>query len=434
MWALGALFHTDVLLVYREGPLAPKLTSALVVAIAVATCWRPTVAMLGTLAVVELIDVAVGMPQVPNHWLLSGFADLALVAAWTRARRPASLLATVRAPIMVSVAIFYCWTGFWKLNSDFFRPEISCAMFSWERLLTVFHWLPDTPSLRRVLIAATLGLELGGPLLLLVPATRGAAVVAFVGFHLLLGLDTVKVYLNFASVMFPLLILFLPDGGVARIADRVPARAQALPRIAASAYLAVALAGIAAGPASPLYMVARWALWLVYALALVVTTLVATVGAPRPTRVLPGGPSGAVWLVPVLVALNGVAPVFGLKTRTSWQMYSNIRLEAETSNHYLVPRSLDVLGVMTHPIVVVDGGGMALRDVAGSGLALPEIELRRRLAADPDASITWERDGERHVTAHVRDDPELSAPLSFPQRKLMIFRPLGDGAERRCDW
>ena len=130
---------------------------------------------------------------------------------------------------------------------------------------------------------------------------------------------------------------------------------------------------------------------------------------------------------------NGLAPVLGLKTRTSWQMYSNVRLEAATSNHFVFPRSLDLVGALDDPVTVLEADGHEFRDVAGTGMMLPWIEFRRRLALGSTGSITWVHDGERHVTPRVADDPSLS-PLPWVIRKLMIFRPLGPEVVRVCDW
>jgi hypothetical protein len=104
------------------------------------------------------------------------------------------------------------------------------------------------------------------------------------------------------------------------------------------------------------------------------------------------------------------------------------------SNHLFFPRALDVLGALQDTVTGIEGGGAALQDVAGTQLALPWIEFRRRLATVPDTAVTWERQGVRHSTARAADDPALSEPLPLLVRKLMIFRPLGPGAEARCDW
>jgi hypothetical protein len=435
-WALGALLHLEPVLVFvRDPALAPKVTGALLVVAALAACWRPSVRTSTALAAVQLADVAVQLPAVPNHWLLAGFVNLGWLLARARGGSPQALLAQARAPLMVATAVFYLWTGTWKLNADFLRLDTSCAVASWDRLLRTFAWLPDLPAVRAGIVGGTLAVELLGPVLLLLPATRAIAVLAFVVFHLLLGLDATKVYLNFASVMFPLLLLFLPDAAVVRLGRFVPARAGRLARLAAVGYVAVALAGVAAGPASPLFLLARWAFWLAYATTLVALVLLAVVPPPRRAPMLPAGAAGSLaWAVPVLVALNGAAPILGVKTRTSWQMYSNARLEPDASNHYLFARSLDLAGAMRDRVRVAEGGGEAFHDVAGTGLALPWIEFRRRVAAVPDARVVWERGGRTHATARAADDPDLAAPLPWLVRTFMIFRPLGPGAAARCDW
>lgn len=435
-WGLAALFHLEYAIVFgREPALAPKLTAALLTAAALAACWRPSVATLTALAAAILTDVAVLMPAVPNHWLLAALVSLGLLLARPGAEVGRTLLGRVRAPLMLATAVFYLWTGTWKLNADFLRLDASCAVASWDRLVHWFAWLPDAPAARAAIVGGTLGIELLGPLLLLLPATRGVAVLGFVGFHVLLGLDAAKVYLNFASVMFPLLLLFLPDAAVERLGRFVPARAGRLARIASAGYLAVALAGIVAGPTSPLFLLGRWVVWLVYAIALFALVLLAVVPPARPSRPLPAGAAGSLaWIVPLLVLANGVAPLLGLKTRTSWQMYSNVRLEPDASNHFLFARTLDVAGALADRVTVGESDGNAFRDVVGSARALPWVEFRRRVAQNPDAAVTWTRNGVTHRTARAADDPLLTEPLPLPVRKLMIFRPLGPGAEALCDW
>src|SRR5262249_9498680 len=113
-WALAALFHTEYhFLAYRQAALTPKLTALLVTAPRAPTVWRPSVGALTALAVAELLDVAVLLPEVPNHWLLAGLVSLAWLLGRIGAGRDdgEALLARVRPPLLVAVAL---WTGFWK--------------------------------------------------------------------------------------------------------------------------------------------------------------------------------------------------------------------------------------------------------------------------------------------------------------------------------
>jgi hypothetical protein len=434
LWGVSALFHIEYqALLSRDVPVAQLVTAGLVTMAAIATCWKPTLDRFAALAAAQLADVCVLLPEVPNHWLLAGFVNVGWLIAWARASTPTELVRRARAPLMTAVAVFYVWTGVWKLNADFVRPDVSCAVMSWGRIVEASRWMPNPTALRRAIIGGTLGLELVGPFLLLLPATRGVAVVAFLAFHLMLGLDVRRVHLNFSSVMFPLLLMFLPDAAIARLERLVPGRALRRLGRATGAYLVLVVVATTATRLAPVFVLGRWVLWLCYASALCVLVAVAVAGASRPLAWLPAGSQrSGVWLVPVLIVLNGAAPLLGLKTRTAWQMYSNVRLEPDASNHFLFARSLDVMGALRDPVNIVASESSSLRDVAGTEMTLPWIEFRRRLTLDP-AATTWLRRGERHVTTSV-DDPALGPLPSLLVRKLMTFRPLGPQAAARCDW
>jgi hypothetical protein len=434
LWGVAALFHIEYqALLTRDAPAAHLVTAGLVTVAALATCWKPTLDRFAALAAAQVADVCILLPDVPNHWLLAGLVNVGWLIGWARASTPEQLIRRARAPLMVAVALFYLWTGVWKLNADFVRPEVSCAVMSWERVVATARWMPNAETLPRGIIAATLLVELVGPFLLLLPATRGLAVVTFLGFHLLLGLDVRRVHLNFSSVMFPLIVLFLPDTAIARLERLVPGRALRGVGRAAGAYLVLVAVAVTASPLAPMFLLGRWLLWLCSASVLCVLIAVAVAGASRPHTWLPADRQPSlVWIVPALVVLNGLTPIFGLKTRTAWQMYSNARIEPDASNHFLFGRSMDVMGALRDPVSVVASESPSLRDVAGTDMTLPWIEFRRRLLAQP-AATTWRRGGESHVTTGP-DDPALGAPPSVLVRKLMTFRPLGPQAAARCDW
>ena len=435
-WALATLFHLEFhYLVYVEPALAPKVTGAITAVAAFAALLRPgDPRAFAALALAQLADVVTLLPEVPNHWLLAGLVNLAWLLVMVRAGRvPAAgalLLRHARAPLLVGVALFYAFTGFWKLNHDFLRPEVSCAVVSWENLLAQFHWLPDAGDLREGVIWTTLLVELVGPLLLLVPRARRIGAPLLIVFHVLLGLDALKRFVNFASVMVALLLLYLPPSAAGTRKLAVAAR-RAGP-VAATVYALLVAVAVAAGPAAPLYLLGRWVVWLVYAGLLVAGVLVVVLRADGERGWERSGARVA-WIFPVLVVLNGIAPILGVKNRTSWQMYSNLRLEADASNHVLVPRSADLFGALSDRVVVLETSIPVLDGFVRSGLDLTWIEFRRLVASDPEGSVTYERHGVRTRVRRVADAPAL-VPPPFLVRKLMFFRPLGPKVAETCVW
>src|SRR5258706_15114620 len=86
MWALAALFHTEMDWLVTSAPPGAVVTGALVGLSALAVLALPAHPIaLALLAGAELADVVRLLPEVPNHWLLAAFIDLALLGAFARA-------------------------------------------------------------------------------------------------------------------------------------------------------------------------------------------------------------------------------------------------------------------------------------------------------------------------------------------------------------
>ena len=148
----------------------------------------------------------------------------------------------------------------------------------------------------------------------------------------------------------------------------------------------------------------------------------------------PGATRSYAWLFAVLVLLNGLCPWLGIKDRNSWQMYSNLRLEPGASNHWIIPRSLDLLGLQSDTVQVQYVSYGYLNTVWTS----PDVEVRWYMLRwhawqDPAMAISYRRDGVTHEAATVAEDPLLTPP-SWPLRKISWFRPAGPPVAEQCQW
>jgi hypothetical protein len=140
-------------------------------------------------------------------------------------------------------------------------------------------------------------------------------------------------------------------------------------------------------------------------------------------------------VIPLVVALNGLSPYVGLKTETSWAMYSNLRTEVHP-NHFLVPVSAKVFGYQDDLVEILDTSLPALAEYVGGDVRLTFFEFRRMCsAATGDFDVSYRRHGEDRtleIVAGVASDPAVCRAHPWLLGKLLRFRPVDTGAQARC--
>ncbi len=464
LYAAAVLLHIAWPPVFQlSPPLSPPawLLAGLVLA-AVAVIHRPaSVGRLLGLAGVQLLDVAYYLPFVPNHWLLTGIVSLAILgAAGAGALRGGraglqfgELYQTLTPPVRISAVLFYFFAFFHKLNADFLNPDMSCAVKFLEQTLALVG-LAALPGMGTSVIWATLAAELFLAVGLAVPRWRQAACLLGAGFHMLLALDAPHVFYNFSAVMFAVLWVCLPAS-----------RADSLARSPVAGYfgrfhflggygLIVGLAWWFPAEAWRVTAFGFSGLWLGLAITLLrrggflgrCNVVRFACAARRPSdRPIPLAPieaqpgrrvAGVLLLLPALVVLNGLSPYLGLKTRTAWQMYSNLNLDAATSNHFIVPYSLDIGGFLADSVRILATSDPALRaGYVRTGLWITWFELRRHLGQQPVKELTYVRPA--RVAGPVGPAEEAAPRKTLGQavlEKLLIFRPVGAASAGVCDW
>lgn len=142
-----------------------------------------------------------------------------------------------------------------------------------------------------------------------------------------------------------------------------------------------------------------------------------------------------------VAVLNGLSPYIGLKTRSAFSMYSNLRVEPGFSNHWFMPPSRDPLGLFANPVTVESVDEPRYESfLGGAGQDFPYIvacDFLARTGAAPgmkndDASISFSRNGVSTTLSRNSPLPEDCPP--WPLRKLLFFGPVGPGSEERCVW
>jgi len=134
-----------------------------------------------------------------------------------------------------------------------------------------------------------------------------------------------------------------------------------------------------------------------------------------------------------VVFINGACPYLGLKTETSFAMYSNLRAEDGRSSHPLVPAHFAPFQFQNDLVEVVDSSDSGLREIANSGMLLTWFDLRRRAWMNPSMSVSFVRGDTTVAVENIGSRPDLVPPVSWWAGRLMPFRPVEKEGSRACD-
>lgn len=394
----------------------------LVVAAAVVVLCRPrSVGALVALLGAEVVAVARDLPVVGTHRLLllivAGTVLASIASSTLRERRlpaPGEVFAVIAPFLRVALVVVYAFAALAKLNVTFLDPATSCAT---PMALGLFG--PAAP----VALApvGTVVVEAALAVLLAVPRTRPAGLLLGLGFHAVLA---VSGNVPFTSVALALYVAFLPTGAgehLRVVCARVPRwLLGAIPALVAGVWLvgafvgpsqdAPGLRGVPSAAVSPTVRLLAQVVVLALSVAGVALVVATRRGAPGRSRLTPVLAAGAAVLV-----LNGLAPYLGLKTDTSFEMFSGLRTEPGAWNSVVVPETVRVFGYQDQALTVLPTGTRTLR-----------FEVERFLRAHPGAVATV-LDG--------TSEPRTVGPLPpgpTPAERIALFRPLVPPGVPRC--
>jgi hypothetical protein len=127
----------------------------------------------------------------------------------------------------------------------------------------------------------------------------------------------------------------------------------------------------------------------------------------------------------------------GLKTETSFSMFSNLQTEGKLSNHLIIGRNLGLTNFQDDLVKILHSSDPELHKLAARGYLLPYFEMRSyisrkaKLGAD-DIELSYVRGGVRRSVEKAGSDPALSRPYSLFLRKFFRFRPVRPEGMNTC--
>ncbi|WP_336922686.1 hypothetical protein [Aquipuribacter sp. SD81] len=427
---------------------AQLAVGATAVGVIVSRRWR---AGLVALCLAVLCSVWLEAPYVGNHWVLAGaVAGAYLTSALWAARRGRGRWATFVPVGQLVLLAAYGFAAFAKLNSGFFDPAVSCAVFYQDQMVTSWGLgglsVSGHDVLGRAVAVGAVAVELSVPLLLVVRRTRAYGVALAATFHWFLALDLHQHFWDFTSVLFACFLLFLTADQHAALARLVGGawtsnrllRVLVVPVVGVWALTATAAAALvpfdvgpgAAAAAAPLALLLATALWWTLGTALLVLVLVVvlrdrTVDTRR-IRVA----SPLLLVVPLLVVANGLTTYLEVKTGYAWNMYSNLRTVAGETNHLLVPGTWDVLGRQGDRVEVLASSDTGL--VSDGTAEYVWSEFQEYARTHPQETVRYVRGGETFEAPTLADDPASAGTTGVVERRLLAFRSVDTSGQERC--
>jgi len=328
------------------------------------------------------------VPWVGNHELLMLLVEFAgSLAVITRRHRWMTDWATATRALLV---VAYTAFAFSKLNMDFFDRTVSCAVVFADEL-----GLPvrSSVSLSAAVIAMTVAAEVSIAVLLWFPKTRQLAAIIGLVFHWLVALEPKGHVFDFSAVLFVMFGLCIPsvEQTLRRAMRMLPFSSSVL----AGATMLVLAAQILVTVNQWTFWAVAWPLWVLISTGWIGVVLI-HVRTDRGHGIRSGDAravdrrSVAWWAMIVLAGLNAFSPYVGMKSATSFNMYSNLRVTPGPSNHLIMP---DNLAVIDYPDsdLVRGSDNPFIQAAAIIGLRVPEPNVAmwaERVAGSPPVSVS----------------------------------------------
>src|SRR5262249_9373608 len=129
---------------------------------------------------------------------------------------------------------------------------------------------------------------------------------------------------------------------------------------------------------------------------------------------------------------NGISPYLGLKTESSFAMFSNLRTEGGKSNHLLIPNSWQLFDFQKDLVEIESSSDSYLNELASKKLALPYFDFQKYAKEHPDIIATYLRNGKTYDLSAERQTPEFNTEPPWYYRVFLVFRPVSLDPEMPC--
>jgi hypothetical protein len=311
--------------------------------------------LLFLMLICQLLSGFILMPDIANHRLISCIIDLYLLLNFFRKDLNISSL------MRTSLGILYFFAAFHKLNSYFLSPETSCANIFLSHI-PYFGELALPYYISNALPILTIITEFLLCFFILSSKFLNFGILIGIIFHFTLALDVEKHFFDFSSTMF-VMLLFSSKEITTRLSKAEYNRffrTLSLLILCGGILITICSFGFSYPKIFLTFYLMRPILWWIYASALIYFLINSKI-IPIFTKANSIKMDLFTKFIALLCIINGSSIYLGLKNRSAFDMYSNLKITSTTTNHLLVRAPIDLFGWREDPTKIP----LVLRKVFG---------------------------------------------------------------------
>jgi hypothetical protein len=448
-WAIAVLFHMAHSRFFANGLHYTMLTIATALVLAKPSSLIRFMVFLG----LQLTASFRVLPFVSNHEIFVMFVDFTIIHVTLfqifRKRsfdlNKGELFDTFAPLVRIELLIFYFFVVFHKLNSSFFNPDLSCATLFYDEQNS-FGLLPRNNFILLLNAYLTIFVEALIPILLCFRKTRNWGILIGLLFHCVIAFNPINGFFDISAAIFASYVVFT-SRHFATTAYQTISSARNYVRKALTVNFSVQRVLLISITITLLcfavYVTSkvvddhfRFIFWTMFS-AVVLYLFLKSYASERKSVAEPLSYKAvhySLLLFPIIVFLNGICPYLGLKTESSYAMFSNLRTEGGKTNHYLVPASIQIFDYQKDLVEITSSSDRNLEKMAERNMVIPYFQFREIVASRRPVTVKYIRAGKTHTFELNKALPnnELLTPHPFLLKKFLRFRAISKFDPQPC--
>ncbi|KAA3436783.1 hypothetical protein [Rufibacter hautae] len=451
VWPIASIFHMA-----NYNGFTLNLTFFLLTSAAIALISKPSsIPRLLVFISMQMFQATLDLPGISNHWILTAFVNITILHSFIYLiiKRKSFYIDKVEflntfAPLVkIEVIVLYFYAVFHKLNAGFFDLDASCAVRFILAQNNYYNILPSDKALLALNIYATLFFEAIIPILICIRRTRYWGILVGLVFHFVIAYNPINGFYDFSSAVFALYFLFTSTAFSEKI-NSLYNNFIKRKTVLKKHMLEFNIVNFAMFTVSLLFFLFliyyynkvfqdyfRHIVWTTYGIGFITVFIMSMNVKEKNTEPNPFTVAHYTLLFfPILVFLNGLCPYLGLKTESSYAMFSNLRTEAGVSNHYIIPVNAQIFDFQKDVVEIVSTSEFHLQNVAKAGKLMTFFQFRRFVRTERPEFVTYKRNGElkTFTLSKATANDELFQKDNYLLEKLMMYRYWNKSGVQEC--